>query len=72
MRFNRQAREGQKILAAVTVADEAVVDVSVNMQHKFLQSLFMNPEVFQFINRVVVIPVAAQRQVCTVLLCKDR
>ena len=43
----------------------------MNMQHKFQQSLFMNLEVFQFINRVVVIPVATQGQICTVLLCKN-
>ena len=37
---DRQARA-----AAATVADVAVVDVPVGMQHKFQQSLFMNPEV---------------------------
>ena len=44
---------GIEILAAATLADVAVVDVPVNMQHKFQQSL-----VLQFINRVEVIPVA--------------
>ena len=32
---------GIHVLAAVTVADVAVVDVSVIMQHKFQQSLFI-------------------------------
>ena len=57
---------GIQILAAATVADVAAVDVPVNMQHKFQQSLVL----IQFINRVVVIPVATQRQVRTVLLCR--
>ena len=43
---------GMEILAAATVADVVVVDVPVNMQHKFQQSLVLP----QFINRVVAIP----------------
>ena len=46
------------------MADVAVADVSVNMQYKFQQSRF---SFIQFINRVVVIPVATQRHVCTAL-----
>ena len=55
---------GIQILATATVADVAVADVSVNMQYKFQQFRF---SFFQFINRVVVIPVATQRQVRTAL-----
>ena len=51
MRFNRQARAGYKYWPRV--------GVPVNMQHQFQQSLFMNPCVLQFINRVVDIPAAA-------------
>ena len=57
---------GIQILAAATVADVVVVDVPVNMQHKFPQYWCF----IQFINRVVVSPVATQRQVCTALLCR--
>ena len=57
---------GMQILAAATLADVVDVDVPVNMQHKFQQSLVF----IQFINRVVVIPVATHRQVCTALLCR--
>ena len=46
------------------MADVAVADVSVNMQCKFQQFRF---SFFQFINRVVVLPVATQRQVRTAL-----
>ena len=53
---------GIQILATATVADVAVADVSVNMQYKFQLFRF---SFFQFINRVVVIPVATQRQVRT-------
>ena len=56
---------GIQILAAETLADVVDVDVHLNMQHKFQQSLVF----IQFINRVVIIPVATQRQVCTALLC---
>ena len=61
---------GIQILAAVTVADVAVVAVSVIMQHKFQQSLFMNPWcLIQFINRVVVFQLLYRdRQVCTALV----
>ena len=65
----RETPPGQgeiQILAAATLADVVDVDVPVNLQHKFQQSLVF----IQFINRVVVIPVAAQRQVCTALLCR--
>ena len=55
---------GIQILATATVADVAVADVSVNMQHKFQQSLFSSD---LFKNRVVVFPVATQRQVRTAL-----
>ena len=55
---------GIQILAAGTLADVAVVDVPVNMQHKFQQSL-----VLLSVHQQVVLPVAAQRQVCTALLC---
>ena len=56
---------GTVVLAAATVADVAVVDVLVIMQHKFQQSLVL----LQSSNRVVAFPVATQRQVCTALLC---
>ena len=56
---------GMQILAAATLADVVDVDVPVNMQHKFQQSLVF----IQFINRVVVIPVATQK-VCTALSCR--
>ena len=55
---------GIQILATATVADVAVADVSVNMQYKFQQFRF---SFFQFLNRVVVIPLATQRQVRTAL-----
>ena len=42
---------GIEILAAATVADVAVVDVPVNMQHKFQQSLFVNPEVLDSVQQ---------------------
>ena len=48
-------------------ADVAVVDVPVNMQHKFQQSLFMKP--IQFINRVVVIAILAQAISCSKSIC---
>ena len=57
---------GIEILAAATMADVAVVDVPVFMQHSFQQSLVLP----QFINRVVAIPVATQSQVRTALLCR--
>ena len=57
---------GTQILAAATVADVVVADVPVNMQHKFPQFWCF----IQFICRVVVIPVATQRQVWTALLCR--
>ena len=61
---------GIQILAAVTEADVAVVDVSVIMQHKFQQSLFMNPWcLIQLVHQPSGgIPVAIQRQVCTALV----
>ena len=46
------------------MAEVAVVAVPVFSQHKFQQSMFSS---ILFIYRVVVIPVATQRQVCTAL-----
>ena len=57
---------GIEILAAATLAGVAVVDVLVNMQHMFQQSLDL-----QFSSSsVVAIPVATHRQFCTALLCR--
>ena len=63
---------GIQILAAVTLADVAVVDAPVIMQLKFQQSFVVSVDVPQipFIDRVVDIPVASQRQVCTALICR--
>ena len=64
---------GIQLLAAVTVADVAVVDVSVIMQHKFQQSLFRNPWcLIQFINRVVVLQLLYRDRYAQRLLCRRR
>ena len=57
---------GIQILAAATVADVVVEDVPVNMQHKFPQFWCF----IQFINRVVVIPVATQTGTHSVVVQK--
>ena len=71
--FKPPGQGGIQILAAVTVADVAVVDVSVIMQHKFQQSLFMNPWcLIQFINRVVVFQLPHRDRYAQPLLCRRR
>ena len=57
---------GIQILAAAMVADVVVVDVAVNMQHKLPQFWCF----IQFINRVVVIPVATQTGMHSVVVQK--
>ena len=66
LRGSPPGQGGIQILAAATMADVAVVDVPVFMQHSFQQSLVLP----QFINRVVAISDASQRQVRTALLCR--
>ena len=61
MRFNRQARAGYKYWPPC--------GVPVNMQHQCQQSLFMNPCVLQFINRMVDIPAVCRSWYAQCTLC---
>ena len=56
-------------VGALSLLFLVLVDVPVNMQYKFQQSLFMNPRVLQFINSMVDISAACSSWYAQCTLC---